>query len=218
MRRGAPGSAIKPLLLQYALQHGIVRPETEVYCHRNLHVGDRSLPCTHPADHPVFNAQSALAESCNTWFADMARRFSGPQLETALTATHLPHDSVTTANVERRQLATLGLRGVMVSPLELARAYRELLLHASADGPVARGLEESVAYGMANPAAVSGVTILGKTGTASDPGEAWTHGWFAGAVPGRFVIVVHVPHGDGGTAAGLAQKFLRSAAMQGHVQ
>jgi cell division protein FtsI/penicillin-binding protein 2 len=218
MRRGTPGSAIKPLLLQYALQHGIVRPDTQVYCHRNLHVGGRSLPCTHPADQPVFTAESALAESCNTWFAEMARRFSGPQLEAALAATHLPHDSVTTANVEQRQLAVLGLRGVSVSQLELAHAYRELLLHAPAEGPVARGLEESVAYGMANPAAVSGITILGKTGTASDPLETWTHGWFAGAVPGRFVIVVYVPHGDGGTAARLAQRFFRATSTQGHAQ
>jgi cell division protein FtsI/penicillin-binding protein 2 len=61
---------------------------------------------------------------------------------------------------------------------------------------------------MARSAAVSGVAIPGKTGTASDPGEAWTHGWFAGAIPNRLVIVVYVPHGDGGTAAELAQRFL----------
>jgi membrane carboxypeptidase/penicillin-binding protein PbpC len=90
-RRRAPGSTIKPLLLEYALEHGIVRPEMEVYCRRNLHVGGRALPCTHPADLPVFTAESALAESCNTWFAEMARRFSGPELEAALRETHLPH-------------------------------------------------------------------------------------------------------------------------------
>ena len=214
-RRGAPGSAIKPLLLAYALEHGIVRPETEVYCQRNLHVGHRALPCTHPADHPVFTAESALAESCNTWFAEMARRFSGPQLEAALHRTHLSHASMDTASVEQRQLAVLGLRGATASPLELARAYRDLLQHVPRNGAVARGLEESVSYGMANPAAVSGVTILGKTGTASDSGEVWTHGWFAGAVPGRFVLVVYVPRGDGGTAARVAQRFFRAVVMDG---
>jgi cell division protein FtsI/penicillin-binding protein 2 len=213
--RGAPGSAIKPLLLAYALEHGIVRPETEVYCHRNLHVGGRALPCTHAADLPVFTAESALAESCNTWFAEMARRFSGPQLEAALQGTHLPHTSMDTANVEQRQLAVLGLLGVTASPLELARAYRDLLQRVPPNGAVARGLKDSVSYGMANAAAVSGVAILGKTGTASDPGEAWTHGWFAGAIPGRFVLVVYVPHGDGGTAARLAQRFFRAVAPEG---
>src|ERR1035441_3632200 len=82
-------------------------------------------------------------------------------------------------------------------------------------GPVARGLQDSVGYGMANPAAVPGVTILGKTGTASDVRETWTHGWFTGAIPGRMVIVIYVPHGDGGTAASLAQKFFQLVAGEG---
>ena len=206
----APGSALKPLLLEYALEHGIVRAEMQVYCRRNLRVGGRSLRCSHPADQPVFTAQSALAESCNTWFAEMARRFSGPQLEAALEATHLPHRSMTSAGVEQRQLAVLGLSGVTASPLELARAYRDLLQHAPANGPVVRGLEDSVNFGMANPAKVAGVVILGKTGTANDPGEVRTHGWFAGAIPGRLLVVVYVRRGDGGAAARLAQTFFQT--------
>jgi peptidoglycan glycosyltransferase len=218
LRRGAPGSTLKPLLLEYALEHGIVRADTEVYCRRDLHIAGRALPCTHPATQPVFNAESALAESCNTWFSELARRFSAPELEAALQATHLPHASMTAATVEQRQLAVLGLIGVTASPLELARSYRDLLERLPPAGPVARGLKESVDYGMANPARVSGVTILGKTGTASDNGETWTHGWFAGGLPGRLVLVIYVPHGDGGTAARLAQKFLQAVTSQGPPQ
>jgi cell division protein FtsI/penicillin-binding protein 2 len=211
-RAALPGSAIKPLLLEYALEKGIVRADTEVYCRRDLHVAGRPLPCTHPVDQPVFTAERALAESCNTWFAELGKRFSGEQLEAALRQSGLPHTSMIGAKVEQRELTVLGLRGVMATPVELARAYRELLARAPIDGVVARGLRGSVTYGMARPAAVAGMTILGKTGTASNPGEAWTHGWFAGAIPGRIVIVVYVPHGDGGTAAGLAQKFFASFA------
>jgi membrane carboxypeptidase/penicillin-binding protein PbpC len=214
-RQATPGSAVKPLLLEYALEHSIVNPEMEVYCRRNLHVGSRALPCSHPADHPVFTAQSALAESCNTWFAELARRFSGSDLEAALNDAHLPHAQMGAANVEQRQLAVLGLVGVTTSPLELAMAYRDLFERMMPAGPVARGLRDSVAYGMANPAAVPGVAILGKTGTASDFRETWTHGWFAGGIPGRFVIVVFVPHGDGGAAAQLAQRFFQSVAAEG---
>lgn len=210
-----PGSVLKPLFLEYALEHGIVRPEMEVYCRRNLHIGGRAIACTHPADDPVFTAERALAESCNTWFAEMARRFTGPELEEALNWTHLPHRSMTLASVEQRQLAVLGLTGVTASPLELARAYADLLKRAPPDGPVVRGLEDSVKFGMADAAAVKGVRILGKTGTASDGGEAWTHGWFAGAIPGRLVLVVCVPHGDGGTAARLAQRFFQAVATEG---
>jgi cell division protein FtsI/penicillin-binding protein 2 len=62
------------------------------------------------------------------------------------------------------------------------------------------------------------VTILGKTGTASNPGEAWTHGWFAGAIPGRFVVVIYLPRGDGGAAARLAQRFFQAVASPGQEQ
>jgi cell division protein FtsI/penicillin-binding protein 2 len=202
------GSAIKPLLLEYALEHGVVRASTGVYCRRDLKIAGRALPCTHPADQPVFTAERALAESCNSWFAEMGRRFSGEELDAALRQLDLPHQPIISANLEERQLTVLGLRGVTASPLQLAHAYRELLARAPADGVVQRGLRGSVSYGMARPAAVSGIVLLGKTGTASDPGEAWTHGWFAGAIPNRLVIVVYVPHGDGGTAAELARRFL----------
>jgi cell division protein FtsI/penicillin-binding protein 2 len=214
-RRATPGSAVKPLLLEYALEHGVVDPAMEVYCRRNVHVGGRALPCSHPADHPVFTAESALAESCNTWFAELARRFSGPELEAALDDAHLPHTPMRGANVEQRQLAVLGLVGVTTSPLELALAYRDLFEDMPSAGPVAQGLQESVGYGMANPAAVAGVRILGKTGTASGIRETWTHGWFAGGIPGRVVIVIYVPHGDGGTAASLAQKFFLAVTSEG---
>ena len=214
--RATPGSALKPLLLEYALEHQIVHPETQVYCARNLRVGNRVLRCTHPADQPVFNAERALAESCNTWFAAMAQRFTGPQLEAALERSHLQHAPMNDASVEQRQIAVLGLGGVTVTPLELAQAYREMLARSPPDGVVARGLKESVDYGMANPAAVPGVAILGKTGTASDTGETWTHGWFAGAIRGQLVLVIYVPHGDGGTSARLAQTFFRMIAQQPH--
>jgi membrane peptidoglycan carboxypeptidase len=211
-----PGSAIKPLLLAYALRHGIVQPDTSAYCQRKLKVGELRLFCTHPADEVVFTARTALAESCNTWFAAMARRFSGPQLEAALQATHLPHATMQNASVEKRQLAVLGLRDVSVTPLLLAQAYRQLLRSIASSDPVAQGLRDSVRYGMADQAAVRGLNILGKTGTASNPGEAWTHGWFAGALAGRFVLVIYVPRGDGGTAALLAKKFFTAVSADGN--
>jgi cell division protein FtsI/penicillin-binding protein 2 len=206
-RSATPGSTLKPLLLEYALRHGIVTPQTKVFCHRSLRVGDRSLPCTHPANEDVFTAETALAESCNTYFADMAQRFSSPDLERALREARIPHRPLDRATPEERELTVLGLSGVMVTPVELAQAYRVLATSLEADGPIERGLAGSVNYGMANAVAVPGMMILGKTGTAINPGESWTHGWFAGILPGRLVVVVLVPNGDGGVAAHLARGF-----------
>ena len=212
-RRSTPGSAIKPLLLEYALDHGMITAGAQVFCDRHLRIAGRDVDCTHPADRNTFNAESALAESCNRYFAELGRRFTGPALEQALREARLEHYPVQNASVEDRELTTLGLENVTVTPLELAEAYRQLALKLPPGGPVERGLRESVDYGMAHPAAVEGMTILGKTGTAKNPGETWTHGWFAGVLPGRIVIVIFVPHGDGGTAAALARQFF--LAMRG---
>ena len=207
-----PGSALKPLLLQYALDHSIIRAQTQVFCRRALHIGALSLPCTHPAGQDVFTAESAVAESCNSYFADLGKRFSGDSLEAALRQSGLPHRAVNAASPEERELTTLGLRNVRAAPRDLARAYRAMALSAPADSPVLAGLRGSVDYGMAHAAATAGLVILGKTGTAADGGERWTHGWFAGILPGRFVLVIYVPHGDGGTAAALAHSFFVGAA------
>ena len=204
---GVPGSTLKPFFLEFALEHHIVNATAEVYCRRDLRIGMRSLACSHPRDEVVFRAENALAESCNTYFAELGRRFSGPALDEALRQSGLSHGSFDSANAETRELVVLGLKGVMVSPLELASSYRRLALSLAKDGPVARGLSDSVRYGMADEAAIVGMNILGKTGTASNPGEVWTHGWFAGFLPGQLVLVIMVPHGDGGTAARLAGKF-----------
>jgi len=205
--RSTPGSAIKPLLLEYALEHGVVKSGAQVFCDRHLRIAGRTVDCTHPADRNVFNAESALAESCNRYFAELGRRFTGPQMEQALREARIEHHAVTNASAEDRELTTLGLQNVTATPMELAQTYRELMLRLPAGGPVERGLKESIDYGMAHPAAVVGMTILGKTGTAKNPGESWTHGWFAGVLPGRMVVVIFVPHGDGGTAASLARQF-----------
>jgi cell division protein FtsI/penicillin-binding protein 2 len=78
---------------------------------------------------------------------------------------------------------------------------------------VSRGLADSVKYGMAHNAQVAALAIAGKTGTASDPGQAWTHGWFAGFAPAKVpkvVIVIYLPRGNGADAAHLAQRFFNA--------
>ena len=108
------------------------------------------------------------------------------------------------------QLLVLGVDDVAVTPAQLARAYFRLARNLDATPVVRRGLERSVAYGMAHNAATAGMTIAGKTGTAGDAGEAWTHGWFAGIVSHgaeQLVVVIYLPRGNGADAALLAHRF-----------
>ena len=213
-RKETPGSLLKPLLLAYALQHGIVETNTRVYCRRSLHVAGRSLPCTHPNDEPMLDAEGALAASCNTWFAALARRMTPQDFGAALSQAGLPHTSEHIEDADARVLTALGLQDVTATPMQIATAYRALLLKEPGTSAVWNGLRSSVGYGMANNARVRGLEVLGKTGTAANRGEWWSHGWFAGAVPGRYVLVVYVPRGDGGVAAALAGTTLRNLMLK----
>jgi cell division protein FtsI/penicillin-binding protein 2 len=216
----APGSTLKPLFLSAALREGRVRAETTVVCHGDLRIAGRDVACTHPRERNVFDAEQALAYSCNTWFANLARRFSPAEAaevvrsygfgsRTGLVSGDAAGEIQVPRNDAEVQLLVLGLSDIRVTPLQLVRAYFRLARENTMP-VVQRGLEGSVAYGMAHNAATAGLAMAGKTGTASDAGESWTHGWFAGIAsrgPKSVAVVVYVRRGNGGDAAGLAHRF-----------
>ncbi len=216
----APGSTLKPFVLLAALERGVVGPQTTLECRGTLIVKGRNLACTHPRALSSFTAEQALAYSCNTYFAAIARRMDAPTLEGALERFGF-HPGRSAAGPDERVLLVLGLDGVNVTTLELATAYRRLALamQSAPKVPPARtalvqqALLDSVRYGMSNNAATDGVVLAGKTGTASGPRQAWTHGWFAGIVydavlSPRQVVVIYVPRGSGADAAFLAHRYL----------
>jgi cell division protein FtsI/penicillin-binding protein 2 len=206
-----PGSILKPLFLTAALE------QTTVFCRRSLYITDQSrtwnMACTHPQTNVALAAKEALAYSCNRYFAELADRLPPEQATAILThyglvPLHPPQSR------EQKELLVLGVEGILVSPAQMAMAYRKLALeldHAPAPlEAVRQGLRDSVSYGMAHDADVPGLEIAGKTGTASDPGKTWSHGWFAGTSyldHEEVVLVIYVPRGNGADAARLAQHF-----------
>lgn len=210
-----PGSALKPLIAAIALKSGTVTARTEVQCSGTLTIGQHNLRCSHPRAITIFDLQHAIAYSCNSYFAQLAEHMSASQLVDGLNSYGISVNAVPGTR-EQRQLLALGLEGLRVSPAHLAEAYRRLALQLS-DGhlaPVQSGMIDSVNYGMAHNAAVAGVVLAGKTGTAANPGNSATHGLFAGILysPATHqpvaIIVITVPQGSGADAAALAQRFL----------
>ena len=207
-----PGSTLKPLLLFAALQQSLIAPTTTVFCRRDLHINNKSYPCTHPQSNISFTAHEALAYSCNTWFASLALRFTSSHLVETLRAFQL-RPTFTPALPEQKQLIVLGLAGVTTSSRQIAIAYRTLSnqLDQPFSKPVADGLRDSVSFGMAHNVDTSGLEISGKTGTANNPPrKPWSHGWFAGFVTIHrtpLVISLYLPQGNGADAAGLARNF-----------
>ena len=217
--RRAPGSILKPLFLAAALEQHEVLPETTVFCRRNLHISyegqEWNLACTHPQSDVAFAAKEALAYSCNRYFAELADRIPPAQTSAILEhyglgQTHTPQSQ------EQKELLVLGVAGISVSPAQMAVAYRKLALELDqAKAPAVRdGLRDSVSYGMAHNAAVAGMEIAGKTGTAGEGPQGRSHGWFAGfgyLGNEEVVTVVYLPGGNGADAARLAHDFFLAA-------
>ena len=228
----APGSTLKPLVLDQLVAASRWNPATRVACDRDLEVAGHRLACTHPPA-PPFDAHEALTWSCNSYFAAVARTLQPGELGRLLRipgllgATGLaPHEAVAEfrepQTVDQEQLTLLGVEGVRVTPLELAAAYRwlalELAAHPNSEASqvVLRGLADSASFGMAGAANLGGVAVLGKTGTAEGTASSQTHGWFAGLAPAQkpqVVIVVFLPSGRGTDAARVAGELLAHAPL-----
>lgn len=223
----APGSTLKPLLLYQLVSAGRWNPAQRVACDGQLVIAGRRLACSHPHA-PPFNAREALAWSCNSYFAALARTLKPGELGQLLQSTGLLSPTMLAGNgvaaefreprgPEANELVVLGVEGVRVTPLELAVAYRwlaqQFAAHAGSEAAdvVLRGLEDSTSFGIAGPASLGGVPIAGKTGTAESTGMSQTHGWFAGLAPvpnPRVVLVVYLPSGRGADAARIAGEVL----------
>jgi cell division protein FtsI/penicillin-binding protein 2 len=229
----APGSTLKPLILYKLLASGRWDPEHRVACRRTLVIAGHRLACSHPPS-PPFNAKEALAWSCNSYFAEVARSLGIGELGALLSATGVMDATSQAANeaiaefreprsVEEAQLTLLGIESIRITPLGLATAYRRLAneIGDHSDTPAAAtvqaGLADSTEFGMAQPASHGVVSVAGKTGTAESAGSHRTHGWFAGFAPARdpqVVIVVYVPSGRGADAAHVAGMLLAHAPLE----
>jgi cell division protein FtsI/penicillin-binding protein 2 len=227
LRLEAPGSTLKPFLLMALLETGKLDPTQEFICRRPLKIGSAQLDCTHPPEVRQLDAAEAIAYSCNSYVAQVASRLSGTELvellrragfdtPSALVAQEAHGRIALPGNLEELQLEALGYRGIAVTPLELLEAYRKLALRKrqsdlGVDTAVFKGLEDSVAFGMAHAAWVDGMSVAGKTGTSVARNTQQTHGFFVGYAPAEkpeIAVVVFLAVGRGLDAAAIAQPVL----------
>jgi cell division protein FtsI/penicillin-binding protein 2 len=222
----APGSTLKPLLLYQLIDAGRWRPERRVSCDRRLRVGGHAMACSHP-EAPPMDAESALAWSCNSYFAQVAGAVplgglrgllepTGLWAATGLAAGEARAELREPGNLDEMRLAVLGTEGVRVTPLWLAL---QLAAHPGtpASLTVRTGLGDSASFGIAEGAGRGGVPVMGKTGTAKGVGSAQTHGWFAGIASAdkmEAVVVVYLPAGRGSDAARVAAEVLAHSPLR----
>lgn len=222
----APGSTVKPLSLWALLQMGRVKAGESFLCPRYLRLDGIQMNCSHPRLPFPVTVTEAIAYSCNCATAHFAVRFRENELARFYdtfgfeSQTHLLTRPERTGTVSKElrgdelKLQALGERGVRITALELAAAYRRLatLVNEPQFQPILEGLEGAVRVGTGQAAQVEGITVAGKTGTVqTDPGLRAA--WFAGFAPSRKpeVLVTVLTQGPSGAeaAAPIAGKLLR---------
>ncbi|WP_148210017.1 penicillin-binding transpeptidase domain-containing protein [Candidatus Korobacter versatilis] len=233
-RVATPGSAIKPFTLELLLERDATTPQQTIACKRSLNIEGHRLVCSHPAELSEFDAEEALAFSCNSYFVTAATRLKPGELER-----HFEEHGFTRApgilpdegagritperTVEDRQLLAVGAAGIQVTPVEMAAAYLQMARWQTgkATAPqqvVLNGLRAAVEHGLAQGAQPSNIKIAAKTGTSADPRNPQTHAWLAGFAPAEhpeIVVVVFVERGRGSTeAAAIARSIFESYAEE----
>ncbi|GHC23474.1 peptidoglycan glycosyltransferase [Gemmobacter nanjingensis] len=69
-----PGSTFKMVTALAALEAGVITPQTGVYCPGHYEVGSRRFHCWKRSGHGTVSLHSALAESCDVYFYDIAQK------------------------------------------------------------------------------------------------------------------------------------------------
>jgi membrane carboxypeptidase/penicillin-binding protein len=155
------------------------------------------MDCSHLPIHGALDLETALAASCNNWFAQAARRLEG--LTVQRTVQSFGGRAAAATPVELC-LVVLGLERIWFTPNALAKAYARLRREGAP--AVIRGLEGAVRRGTAMEAGGGSLILAGKTGTVRNGG--WFAGWSDAAV-----IAVFVRGGTGGgDAAPEARRIL----------
>jgi len=246
-----PGSTAKLVECVAALEEGSISPSDPIACRRVPELLGEAYHCSHPEAQEPFTPASALANSCNYFFAELSVRLSSVALAhwyavfgfgspgsdpegEAITG----HVRVATDPVGKAR-AALGEGTVTATPAQVLLAYsaiatrgkvfrfqpstpwrnspsllRTVRLQQRTLKVVAAGLEGCVQSGTCRAAAVPGVRVAGKTGTAmASNGSGATHAWFVGYAPAEspeIALVVFLERGTGiRDAAPLAGQILK---------
>ena len=70
----APGSTFKMIVALAALEHGVISPGQNVFCRGHVELGNTRFHCWKKHGHGLVNLHTALQQSCDTYFYEIAQR------------------------------------------------------------------------------------------------------------------------------------------------
>ena len=75
-----PGSTIKPIVALSALENDIVNPKKVVHCTGNMELYGQTYLCRREKGHGYMNLRSAIKQSCDVYFYELARKLGVDRL------------------------------------------------------------------------------------------------------------------------------------------
>ena len=201
-----PASTVKAFLAHAALEGGVVTASESLPCNGGWTHDGRTLGCFH--DHATLDLATAVATSCNAFFYEAVHRLGTDQVAATFEAFGLVSLSkaLREAPEAERMAIAVGHGSGVVTPRELAAGFAGLVTSPSpAQAFVHAGMVDAVAadHGTARQAAVEGMAVAGKTGTAESGDH--NHAWFAGYAPAEAPRVLVLAYMEGeGTGGSLA--------------
>lgn len=81
-----PGSTIKPFTALTALRTGALTTDSRLLCRQQYAHANFRISCVHPPDKPAFNAEQALAYSCNYFYARLGEHLTASAFNSTLTS------------------------------------------------------------------------------------------------------------------------------------
>ncbi len=70
----SPGSTFKMIVALAALEAGVIRPDTKIFCGGHIMMGSHRFHCWKPDGHGNVDLKEALMHSCDIYFYEVARR------------------------------------------------------------------------------------------------------------------------------------------------
>jgi penicillin-binding protein 2 len=70
----APGSTFKMVVALAALEKGVITPATKVFCSGSVSLGDAKFHCWKKHGHGLLDLKNGIAQSCDSYFYEVARR------------------------------------------------------------------------------------------------------------------------------------------------
>ena len=78
----SPGSTIKPIVALSALENDVISPNFKVRCTGKMEMYGQTYHCWKKKGHGVMNLRSAIKQSCDTYFYEIARKLGVDRLQT----------------------------------------------------------------------------------------------------------------------------------------